>query len=660
MKLFYGTTDIIASKVAKIGIWDWSNKQPAFLTDSFDEALSFALIQSNVSDDFKLAFPDAMLGKPAVVELDVPKDAVTIIEPLGIYAKKIIDPACIVSVSKPEGTVQSRLRRRSVFYPGWMGVMETAKFLQQADEEDIAQFKKLIDQGKIDAAWSLVEQYLGISYKSSAQSFLTLYAAVDRFTDPTMTGLKADETLSDSLSIASNHKGYQIAVMRVPKNLVEDVPGDAGSDVNFYTPVASVSPMFVRAVYNPWLRREFKITANSVSFSIDNILPLVRDKKELAAIKAVTLSHGEVSPLQQPIFIQRITPYLAELLRQSHQKYPMDSLFSFLRKGTFVQDGYGNYSLMKLGSEIDKTLTLSVGDIVKDINTKTQGEVIAISKMHHEADVDIVVRWETPINGQTIFEVHPNEIEFVRRKTDDEVLKDLDWRYYEESALESKGLMTRMDYGIREASGFFSPNEIVIDWDEYKPGLGLYRAVGHIDSADGRLFWAVDNDTSDGSLQIVDPEEIADNLIDFRTSLTAIYENAQEMIDDASGVITGVANERFKQTKISTPQSEYSQEQSEEKAPQKKAPEQKSTSRPVLPDGVPSESQPDLNGHLLNDDGSKCVPFYKAMAIFVQPLNRWQVMVFFREPTVKDPMTDEMFEVEDYMNRRSLCVKKPK
>jgi Arc/MetJ-type ribon-helix-helix transcriptional regulator len=313
---------------------------------------------------------------------------------------------------------------------------------------------------------------------------------------------------------------------------------------------------------------------------------------------------------------------------------------------------------------------LSVGDIVKDINTNTQGEVIAISKMHHEADIDIVVRWEQPINGQTTFEVHPNEIKFVRHKTEPEVMEDVDWRYYEESIKENKGLKTRLDYGIRRQAGqFYQPGQFQLVWDNYTPGLDYYRALGHIQTEDKVMYWAVDNDTASGQLQLIDPEDINDGLVDFRTIVKEEYENASEMINEATQMILEVSNARFERVKTSPPseprpkrhkpgeakEEAFEEEEGIGEGAGEAAGTERTPDNTPLPAGAPTEREPHLNGYLANDEGSCALPFWKAYAVWIIPLKRWQIMVLPRKPTPENPMDYYALEVEDYLNRRSLC-----
>lgn len=650
MKVYHGTTDALVDKISKHGLWDWENKQPAWLTASLNEAVFFASLRSLSG------------GDPAVIEVDVPGEHIVSVGSLGLYTKKVIASDRILSVYHPPIHVWSSIKRQALFYPGWMGVMETAQFIQRADEQDLRKFKDLVDKGKFDEAWKMVELLLNLPHHelSETKASLTLYAAVSRFADPVANGLSASETLTDSIGVAANHRGYQVVIVKVAPNAVEDVPSDGDVDVSFFVPKAAISPLFVRAVYNPWARRSFKMSAFDVAFNLDDLLSVVSDKKELAAFRGLVNDCGEVHPRNIPAFVQRAAPYLLSLMKKSNLAYPPDHLFGLLRKGTMLQDGYGNYSLNRFSTEDEKTLLITVGDIVKDINTSTEGEVIAISKMHHEADIDIVVRWDRPINGQEIFEVHPNEIEFVRHKTEEEILKDVDRRYYDESILEGKGLKTRLDYGVRTAANqFFSTDQFQILWDSYDANLDYYKALGHIDMVDSIRYWAVESGTPPSeNLKFIDPEEITLGLIDFRSSLKQEYENADEMIADASKIILEVANARLNRVKAG-PAAEPSTRRTET-APEEKKTEEKgrggtSESAPDLPPGTPTWRKPDLNGLILDDDGSRCVSFIRAYAVFVEAENKWKVYVAYREPTLKD-LGDDVLEIEDYLNRRSLCI----
>jgi len=653
MKVYHGTTDALVDKISKHGLWDWENKQPAWLTSSLNEAVFFASLRALSG------------GKPVVVEVDVPGEHIVSVGSLGMYTKKVIAADRILSIYNPPIHIRSSIKRQSLFYPGWMGVMETAQFIQRADEEDLRKFKDLIDKGKFDEAWEMVELFLNLPHHelSSTQASLTLYAAVSRFADPVANGVPESETLTDSIGVAANHRGYQVVIVKVPPNAVEGVPSDGDADVSFFVPKAAISPLFVRAVYNPWCRRAFKMSAFDVAFSLEDLLSVVSDKKELAVFHGLVNDCGEVHPRNIPSFVQRAAPYLLSLMKKSNLAYPPEHLFGLMRKGTMVQDGYGNYSLNRFSAEDEKTLLITVGDIVKDINTSTEGEVIAISKMHHEADIDIVVRWNRPINGQEIFEVHPNEIEFVRHKTEDEIMKDIDRRYYDESILEGKGLKSRLDYGVRSAADqSLSPDQFQILWDSYDANLEYYKALGHIDTVDSIRYWAVDNETPSGELRFIDPEDITVGLVDFRTSMKQEYGNAAEMIADASKIILEVANARLDrvkaggQEKPSTRRTETAPEEKTTKEEGRGEAAKPGESAPDLPPGTPTRSKPDLNGLIANDDGSECISFVQAQAELSTEHKKWMVFVQFREPTLKDPDVYEALEIEDYLQRRSLCM----
>lgn len=652
MKVYHGTTKQAADNISKHGLWDWKNKQPAWLTSSLNEAVFFATLCASAEEG----------GSPSVVEVEIPKDSIIAAGPLGMFTKKVIATSMITNVHNLPANARSSMKKSAMFYPGWMGIMETAKFMQTASEEDISRFMKLVDEDKINEAWNMVESVLRLPHHEyvPARASLNLFAAVSRFADPLAHGLAEYEMLTTSLGVAASHPGYKIVSVKVPADLVEGVSSDGGDvDNEFFMPKSAISPLFVTAVYNPWKHKSFKVSAFDVSFNLDDLLSVVTDQDELKVFQALVHDGGSVHPKHIPAFIKRATPYLVSLLRESKSSYTPDHLFGLIKKGTMIQDSCGNYSINHVGSEMANTLQLSIGDIVKDINTSTEGEVVAISKMHHEADIDIVVKWNQPINGQSVFEVHPNEIEFIRHKTDDEILKDVDYRYYEETALASKGLKTRLDYGSKKAGRFYSIDDFKIVWDEYKTGLGLYRAIGEMKESGGQtLFWAADNDGPNGGIQIVDPEEIQDGFIDFRTSLQGQYADADEMIADAENIISEVAYAGFKRAKAAAPAGAGEAIGETKEAPAKEEKGRGAEGEPPVPAGLPTRSQPDLNGYILNDDGSKCIPFQQAFAVHITTERKWQIYIIYRDPTLKD-LGDEYLEVEDYLNRRLLCAEKP-
>jgi len=656
MKLYHGTTDQAIDKIKAHGLYDWEYRQPAWLTASRGEAAFFASLRVNASNAFRQAFPEVLGGNAVVVEVDVPESAVVIVEPLGAFAKAVIAPEHIKGISSVQGEIRASVRRWSLFYPGWMGVMETAKFIQRADDEHIQRFKRLLDEGKADQAWSLVEAFLGLPHHAlnddpvpARAALVTVYAAVDRFADPVTNGIGEGEALTDTLGTAAGHRGYQIAALRVPASMLEELPDNDNLHVAFFAPKAHISPLFVRAVYNPWIRRQFKVTGHSLAFALEDLLPVVKDRTELAALKLLVQANGEVAPRQQREFMRRATPYLVELFKKSGLRYPMDHLFGLIRKGAMVQDGFGNYALVKHSTEVGKTLTLTVGDIVKDINTATEGEVIAISKIHHEADIDIVVRWEKPINGQSIFEVHPNEIEFVRHKTEAEVLKDVDYRYYDES----KALKSRLDYGITRKAENYSP---VIVKENFVESTGLYEAAGTLQWADETMWWGLNNDTDDGEFQFVDPQEIADEATNEFREYIGAYMNppeVEEQVAHASGEIWQVVQPRYEALKEQAHGKRIQQAPQEPGKPTKKETKPESK-KPDLPPGAPSEENRDRNGFLLVGDEKTgtCRQFDEAYSVWSPPRNEWRVIVNF-DP--KDATDMDILSLDDYLKRRSLC-----
>jgi hypothetical protein len=425
-RYFHGTTDKLVDKITESGLFDWMYGQPCWLSDNYRDAAFFAGLRVESQDMSGADFPGALGGRPVVVEVDVPEEMVIGLGPLGSYARKPVPPDRIIAVS-PVSRSQFARRKRALYYPGFMGVMETAQFIQQASEEDIAYFEQLLDEGRVDEAWRLVESYLKLEHhdldepgllQPSHAKLITLYSGTD--SDPTLFGIREGSLLTTN----KRECRWIVAELRVPESLVEEQDNDSPL-ISHYEALADISARWVRAANFPDVQESFG--RSFVSLPIWDVFCEAKTKEEKDLLSNA-LRKGSIAPLS--IFLGRA----------SEGRVSQNDLYEVLSNCRVIVDDQRVTVVRKADSEIDKTMTLSVGDIVRDINTGTEGEIIAVSKMHHEADIDIVVEWEEPINGQKIFEVHPNEIEFVRKKTEGETLKDIDWRYYEESVEENQAI----------------------------------------------------------------------------------------------------------------------------------------------------------------------------------------------------------------------------
>jgi hypothetical protein len=425
-RYFHGTTDKLVDKITEYGLYDWMYRQPCWLSDNSRDAAFFATLRVESQDLSGTDFPGALGGRPVVVEVDVPEALVVSLGPLGIYAKKPLPPDRIIAIT-PVSRSQIAKRVHALYYPGFMGIMETAKFIQEASEEDIAYFEQLLDEGRVDEAWRMVESYLNLEHHDIQEpgmlqpahgKLVTAYCGTDN--DPTIFGIREGTILTTN----KRECRWIVAELRIPESLLEEQDNDSPI-VNHYETLAHISPMWVRAANFPDVQSSFG--RSFVSLPIWDVFAETKDDKE-REILSNALRRGSIAPLS--FFLGRATA----------GKVSENDLYEVLANGRVIVDDQRVTVVRKADSEIDKTMTLTIGDIVRDINTGIEGEIIAVSKMHHEADIDIVVEWEEPINGQKIFEVHPNEIEFVRKKTDGETLKDIDWRYYEESVEENQAI----------------------------------------------------------------------------------------------------------------------------------------------------------------------------------------------------------------------------
>jgi hypothetical protein len=427
-RYFHGTTDKLVDKITEHGLYDWMYRQPCWLSDNYRDASFFATLRVESQDVSGADFPGALGGRPVVVEVDVPEDLVAKLGPLGSYAKKPLPPDRIISIT-PVSRSQEARRKRALYYPGFMGVMETAEFIQKASEEDIAYFEQLLDEGRMDEAWRLVESYLGLEHHDITEpgmlqpsyrpaNLITCYSGTD--SDPTLFGIREGAFLTTN----KRECRWIVAELRVPENLLEEQDNDSPL-VTHYEALAHIDPRWVRAANYPDVQESFG--RSFVSLPIWDVFSQTKDAREREYLSQA-LKRGAIAPLS--IFLGRATS----------GRVSQNDLYEVLSNARVIVDDQRVTVVRKADSEIDKNMTLSIGDIVRDINTGIEGEIIAVSKMHHEADIDIVVEWEEPINGQKIFEVHPNEIEFVRKKTEGETLKDIDWRYYEESVEENQAI----------------------------------------------------------------------------------------------------------------------------------------------------------------------------------------------------------------------------
>jgi hypothetical protein len=426
VRYFHGTTDKLVDKITEYGLYDWQYKQPVWLTDNRRDAALFASFRVDAQDLSDPNSTAASRGRPVVVEVDVPEAMVSRYNPLGCFAKRSIPPVQIVSITQVARS-QFAKRVRSLYYPGFMGVMETSQFIQKASDEDIAYFEQLLDEGRMDEAWRMVESYLGLEHhdlnepgmlQPSHAKLVTAYCSTD--SDPTVFGIREGTVLTTN----KRECRWIVAELRVPDYLLEEQDNDSPI-INHYEALEHISPMWVRAVNFPDVQSSFG--RSFVSLPIWDVFAEAKGDKERELLSNA-LRRGSIAPLS--VFLGRAT----------EGKNLQNDLYEVLANGRVIVNDQRVTVVRKADSEIDKTMSLSVGDIVRDINTGIEGEVIAISKIHHEADIDIVVEWEEPINGQKIFEVHPNEIEFIRKKTDGETLKDIDWRYYEESVEENQAI----------------------------------------------------------------------------------------------------------------------------------------------------------------------------------------------------------------------------
>jgi len=424
MRFFHGTSDKLIERITKSGLYDWMYRQPCWLSDHFDHAAFFARLRVESEDSAGADFPDSLGGKPVVVEVDIPKEMVAKLGPLGSYARKPLSPDRIVAIT-PVSRNQFATKRQALYYPGFMGVMEASEFIQKATPEEVAVFEELLDKGRVDEAWQMVEHYLGLehrdinepgilvpSYRSG--QLITLYASTDR--DPTIYGISEG-------TILSTDKGdcrWVIAQLRVPSQMLEEQDG-TNPKVSHYETLEHISPRWVRSALWPNIRESFG--KSFVSLPVWDIYATARDENERRVLTS-SLNKGSIAPLS--VFLGRATEGKVE----SH-----DLLDILSNCKLFL--GEQTVTVTRRGSEVEKTLDLSVGDIVRDINTGIEGEILAISAIHHAADIDIVCRWEEPINGQLIFEVHPGEIEFVRKKTEEEMERDVIQRYRQEAKEEN-------------------------------------------------------------------------------------------------------------------------------------------------------------------------------------------------------------------------------
>jgi hypothetical protein len=425
MRFFHGTSDKLIERITKSGLYDWMYRQPCWLSDNYRDAAFFAGLRVESENSSGSDITASSSGRPVVVEVDIPETLVTRLGPLGSYARKSLSPDRVISITQVSRN-QFATKRQALYYPGFMGVMEASEFIQKATPEEVALFEELLDKGRVDEAWQMVESYLGLEHRDINEpgilvpayrsgDLITLYASTDR--DPTIYGIPEGTTLSTDKGDCR----WVIAELRVPSYMLEEQDG-TNPKISHYETMEHVGPRWVRSASWPNVRESFG--KSFVSLPIWDIYATARDENERRVLTS-SLNKGSIAPLS--VFIGRATEGKVE----SHD------LFDILSNCKLFLSEH-SVTVTRSGSEVEKTLDLSVGDIVRDINTGTEGEIIAISKMHHEADIDIVVKWEEPINGQSIFEVHPNEIEFVKKKTEEETLQDIDHRYYDESIKENQ------------------------------------------------------------------------------------------------------------------------------------------------------------------------------------------------------------------------------
>lgn len=56
---------------------------------------------------------------------------------------------------------------RESVYPGMIGIMEIAKFMQLANERQKQQFRKYVDSQMKEDAWKLVQKVIGVNFDTS-------------------------------------------------------------------------------------------------------------------------------------------------------------------------------------------------------------------------------------------------------------------------------------------------------------------------------------------------------------------------------------------------------------------------------------------------------------------------------------------------------------